>query len=196
MRDLRRRLRRSQRGDSIRIVAGEDPYPEQAIPSGTKAVTFAGDGGSPQMAGLEVAASDVTVRDVVIEDRGSGASACTDYHHAILRICGEDQTFDGVIVDGLDNAGTLGTCPRDGIESGPDVIDGLTFSNGEVRDIHDAVGVRLGGSGITFSGNRFHGLEENGVCTAESEHVVHAAGGGARLRARQQQLHRLPGPRA
>ena len=72
-----------------------------------------------------------------------------------------------MIVDGLDTPGTLGNCPRDGSESGPDVIDGLTFGNGEVRNIHDAVGVRLGGHDITFTGNSFHGLQENRVCGAD-----------------------------
>ena len=60
-------------------------------------------------------------------------------------------------------------CPRDGIADGGQVIDDLTFADGEVRHIRDAKGVGIGGHDITFSSS----ASTTSRCTTPATADVH-----------------------
>ena len=152
----------------INIVdyAGGDDYGAQTIPLGAKAVTFEAATTKPEIGQLVAGGQDVTVRNVIVEDRGTASTVCSGTHRSIIYVCDTGQTYDGVIVDGLNNTGSVGVCPREGIGDGGQVINGLSFS-GEVRNIRDAKGVGLGGQAITFRGNSFHDITVHNFCDAD-----------------------------
>jgi len=135
-------------GDTVNIVDGT--YGGQALGRRSKRVTFRAAGpGRPSFGQFISAASHVTVRGILIQDRANFDGPCGDLAGAVLYPCGADQTYDNVIVDGLntgDNHGIRGVGKR------------FTLKNSEVRNIRDQKGFEGGADDMLFENNHWHDI--------------------------------------
>jgi Fibronectin type III domain len=164
--------------DTVSIADGT--YGNQGLGGGTKAVTFRAAGpGRPSFGQIVSAASNITVRGILIQDRGSSFNGpCTDPDNAVLYPCGANQTFDNVVVDGLNDGGDHGIrgvgrgfklrnsvvrniLNQKGFEAGADdmLIENtlwhhITVSN---ADVHNECMYVNGGDRSVYRGNRFIG---------------------------------------
>jgi hypothetical protein len=145
----------AQPGDTVNIVDGT--YGGQTL-TGSKPVTLRGAGpGRPSFGQLIVAASNLTVARVLVENRddqpipGCG-SWVLDY---TLFVCAPNVTFDHVIVDGLRHPS--GDSKRKGgieLASG----SGFVFRNGVVRGVWDSKGFQGGADNMVLENNLFHDI--------------------------------------
>jgi chitodextrinase len=143
-------------GDTINIVDGT--YPGQEL-SGTKSLTFRAAGpGRPSFGQLVSAASNITVRGILVENRSAQPEPfCStwvlDY---TLFVCAPNNTYDDVIVDGLHH-GSGDSQRRGGIE----VMGGATgfvFKNGEIRGVWDSKGFQGGADNMLLENNYWHDI--------------------------------------
>ena len=135
-------------GDTVGIRTGV--YPGQTLSAGTKGVTFRAAGpGRPRFGHFVSAATNITVRGILIEDRSEQNGACNTAPYGVLTPCGRSQTYDNVIVDGL-NSGD-----KHGIETPG---DGFTLKNGEIRNIRDRKGFEGGADNMLIENNYWHNI--------------------------------------
>jgi hypothetical protein len=168
-RSLHAASRRARPGDTVKVLdaPGGNDYGPQAIPAGTRGVTFEGTPTRPELGQLVNGSAGTTVRNVIVEDRGAAPPLCAGSHNSILYLCAPRQTYENVIVDGLAHAGAPGACPREGIGDGGQVIDGLVFRDGEVRNLRDTKGVGVGGRNLTFENVSFRDITVHNACEPE-----------------------------
>lgn len=180
-------------GDVINVVdgVGGDDYGAQFIGTGqgagTKAVTFQAATTKPEVGVLSVGASNVTVKNLILEDRGFPATDPCDGigSNGVLVGCGTSDTYDGVVIDGLNNPGTSGPtaagCPNHGLREGG---DNMVFRNGEVRNIRDAKGMEIGGQNQSIENTYFHDVNVYNFCYSDihNECVYASATNGLTLR--------------
>jgi len=130
-------------GDTVNIVDGT--YGSQTLHAGTKRILFRAAGpGRPSFGQIVSAAANITVRGILIEDRANVNGPCSDPDNAVLYPCGRNQTFDNVIVDGLnegDDHGIRG------------VGAGFRLRNSVVRNIRDQKGFEAGADDMVIEHN-------------------------------------------
>jgi chitodextrinase len=138
----------AQTGDTVNIVDGI--YGGQGLSAGTKAITFRAAGpGRPSVGQFISAANNITVRGILIEDRSNFNGPCSDPDNAILYPCGDNQTFDDVIIDGRNQSGNHGI---------RGVGDGFALKNSEVRNIVDEKGFEAGADDMVIENNHWHDI--------------------------------------
>jgi hypothetical protein len=139
----------AQSGDTVRIMDGT--YGSQALAAGTKTLTFVAAGpGRPKFGQLVSAAQNLTFKGIQLEDRNDLSNApCSTAAYGVLVPCGQNQTFDNVIVDGLH------TGSKHGIESPGDKFQ---FLNGEVRNIVNQKGFEGGADDMVIANTYFHDI--------------------------------------
>jgi chitodextrinase len=138
----------AQSGDTINIVDGS--YSSQALNAGSKALTFQAAGpGRPSFGMIVSAASNITVRGIQIENRNDLNGPCSDPDNAVLYPCGNNQTFDNVIVDGLNKN------DKHGIRG---VGDSFKLRNSEVRNIVDGKGFEGGSDDMLIENTYWHNI--------------------------------------
>ena len=87
------------------------------------------------------------MRGILIEDRADFNGPCRDPDNAVLYPCGAHQTYENVIVDGL----------NDGDDHGiRGVGRGFTLRNSEVRNIVDNKGFESGADDMLIENNLWH----------------------------------------
>ena len=147
-RNLQSAYHAAQAGETVAIRTAT--YPGQTLAAGTKRVTFRAAGpGRPTFGHFVSAAANVTVRGVVIQDRSEQSGTCTNAPYGILVACGQSQTYDNVIVDGLNTGG------KHGIETPG---RGFTLKNSEIRNIRDRKGFEGGADDMLFENNYWHDI--------------------------------------
>lgn len=149
---LRAAYRAARAGDTVGIVDGT--YTSQTLPAGTKRVRFRAAGpGRPRFGQIVSAAANIVLRGVTIEARDVDANprACTDPDNAILYPCAPRQTFENVVVDGL-NDGDAGLHGIRGVGAG------FVLRNSVVRNIVDAKGFEGGADGMVLDHNVWRGI--------------------------------------
>lgn len=130
-------------GDTINITDGR--YGSQGLAAGSKKLLFRAVGpGRPSFGQIVSAASGITVRGILIQDRDNFNGPCPDPDNAVLYPCGAGQTFANVIVDGL-NAGD-----DHGIRG---VGDGFELRASVVRNIRDQKGFEAGADDMVIEHN-------------------------------------------
>jgi hypothetical protein len=136
--------------DTVNIADGT--YGNQGLSAGAKAITFRAAGpGRPKFGQIVSAASNITVRGILIQDRGSSFNGpCTDPDNAVLYPCGANQTFDNVIVDGLNDGGDHGI---------RGVGRGFKLRNSVVRNILDEKGFEAGADDMLIENNYWHHIK-------------------------------------
>ncbi|HEY1367419.1 MAG TPA: choice-of-anchor Q domain-containing protein [Gaiellaceae bacterium] len=142
--------RAAQSGDTIAIQNGT--YPSQGIEAGNKKLTFKAAGpGRPRFGQLVSAAQNLTFRGLQFDDQPTPLSGpCPTAPFGVLVACGANQTFDNVVVDGM-NTGL-----RHGIETpGPKFV----FENGEVRNVVNQKGFEGGSDDMVIQNNLFHDIK-------------------------------------
>ncbi len=120
------------------------------------------------------------MRGILIQDRDNFNGPCSDPDNAVLYPCGENQTFENVIVDGLntgDNHGIRG------------VGDGFTLRSSVVRNIRDQKGFEAGADDMLIENNLWHGIT---VTNGRRAQRVHVRQRRQPLRLPRQPLRRLP----
>jgi hypothetical protein len=136
--------------DTVNIADGT--YAGQTL-TGTKVVTFRAAGpGRPSFGHFVSAASNIVVSGIQIEDRSDRTGTCGNASYGVLAPCGANQTFDNVIVDGLN------TGDKHGIESPG---NGLVFKNSEVRNIVNQKGFEGGADDMVIENNYWHNITVN-----------------------------------
>jgi hypothetical protein len=95
------------------------------------------------------AAANLTVRGIQIEDRSDLTGPCTNAPYGVLTPCGANQTFDDVVVDGVNRR------DKHGIQSPG---NGFVFRNGEVRNIVDYKGFEGGADNMLIEHNWWHDI--------------------------------------
>jgi hypothetical protein len=154
-------------GDTINIVDGT--YGAQGMAAGTKTLTFRAAGpGRPSFGHFVSAAQNITVRGILIEDRGEIVGTCNNAQWGVLAPCGVNQTFDDVVVDGLN------TGDKHGIET---PRDRFVFKNGVVRNIVDMKGFEGGSDDMLIENNYWHNI---GVVGGEVHNECAYVDGGDR----------------
>ena len=104
-RSLQAAYNAARSGDTINIAPGT--YPGQGLTAGSKKLVFRATGpGRPSFGQIVSAASNLVVRGILIQDRDNFNGPCTDPDNAVLYPCGDKQTFENVIVDGLNREAT------------------------------------------------------------------------------------------
>jgi chitodextrinase len=147
-RDLQAAYHAARSGDTVGIRTAT--YPGQTLSAGTKAVTFRAAGpGRPSFGHFVSAAANITVRGILIQDRSERTGACSNAPYGVLTVCGQHQTYDNVIVDGLN------TGDRHGIESPG---RGFTLKNSEIRNIRDQKGFEGGADDMLIENNYWHDI--------------------------------------
>jgi hypothetical protein len=135
-------------GDIVNIADGT--YGSQGLAPGSKSLLFRAVGpGRPSFGQIVSAASNVTIRGILIQDRSSFNGPCRDPDNAVLYPCGEHQTFENVIVDGLnegDDHGIRG------------VGDGFVLRNSIVRNIRDQKGFEAGADDMRIENNLWRNI--------------------------------------
>ena len=138
----------AQSGDTVNIVDGT--YGGQGLAAGTKTLTFRAAGpGRPNFGHFVAAAQNITVRGILIEDRNDISGICSTSQYGVLSPCGANQTYDNVIVDGLDRA------DKSGIDSPG---GGFVLKNSEVRNILDQKGFGGGADDMLIENNYWHNI--------------------------------------
>jgi hypothetical protein len=138
----------AQSGDTIVIRAGS--YGAQRLTAGTKTLAFVGESGSrPAFGETSSAASNLTFRNLAFEDRGDAAGSCTAYQFYVLAACGDSQTYDNVIIDGLNTGNSHGF---------GQVGNHFTLKNSEIRNIKDQKGFEGGGDDMLIENNYWHNI--------------------------------------
>ena len=133
-------------GDTINITDGT--YGSQGLAAGSKKLLFRASGpGRPSFGQIISAASNIVVRGILIQDRDNFNGPCGDPDNAVLYPCGANQTFENVIVDGL-NAGD-----DHGIRG---VGDGFVLRSSVVRNIRDQKGFESGADDMVIEYNLWH----------------------------------------
>jgi hypothetical protein len=146
-RSLQQAYRAAAAGDTVNIVDGR--YGGQALGPGATKVTFRAAGpGRPSFGQFISAAANITVRGILIQDRANFDGPCTP-PGAVLYPCGANQTYDNVIVDGL-NAGD-----DHGIRG---VGERFTLRNSEIRNVRDQKGFEGGSDGMLIEHNYWHDI--------------------------------------
>jgi hypothetical protein len=147
-------------GDVIRIAAGR--YAGQNL-AGTKALTFEGEARNrPEFGPITVAASNVTIRHVLSENRGGTddppPELCGKTNTVIVGTCGDDNTFEDVVIDG----GGLAYDASEWVRKIGLAVDGesenIAFRGGEVRNLNDNKGFQGGGPGMIVEDTWFHDI--------------------------------------
>ena len=146
-RNLRAAYKAAAAGDTVSIVDGF--YGSQALPAGSKTVTFRAAGPGRPSFGQFISAAT--------KHHGSGDpdpgsrqlqwALQETLDNAVLYPCGANQTYDDVIVDGLnaaDDHGIRGVGHR------------FTLRNSEVRNIRDQKGFEGGADDMLFENNYWH----------------------------------------
>ena len=129
--------------DTVNIADGT--YGGQPLAGGSKPILFRAAGpGRPSFGQIVSAASNITMRGILIEDRSNLNGPCSDPDNAVLYPCGENQTFDNVVVDGL------GEGDDHGIRG---VGDGFVLRNSVVRNIRDQKGFEAGADDMRIENN-------------------------------------------
>ena len=143
---LQAAYRAARSGDTVNIAAGR--YGSQGIAPGSKRLLFRAVGASrPSFGQIVSAASNIVVRGILIQDRDTFNGPCGDPDNAVLYPCGANQTFENVIVDGL-NAGD-----DHGIRG---VGDGFTLRSSVVQNIRDQKGFEAGADDMLIENNLWH----------------------------------------
>jgi chitodextrinase len=164
-------------GDTINIADGS--YPGQSV-SGTKTLTFRAAGpGRPSFGQFVSAASNLTVRGVLVQNRDEQPTPfCStwilDY---TLFVCAPNNTYDNVIVDGMRHP-SPDPDRRGGIQltgSG----SGFVFKNGEIRGVWDSKGFQGGADNMVFENNLWNDIRltnAGGAAGVHNECAYVAAG--------------------
>jgi chitodextrinase len=138
----------AQAGDIVGIVDGT--YAGQTLAAGTKSVAFRAVGpGRPSFGHFVSAASNVSIAGVLIEDRSERTGTCETASYGVLVPCGANQTYDNIVVDGLN------TGDKHGVESPG---RGLRLLNSEVRNIRDQKGFEGGADDMVIEKNYWHDI--------------------------------------
>jgi hypothetical protein len=159
-------------GDNVLIKDGTYPGEEFA---GTKTLTFEGAGpGRPAFGQFITNATNVTFKHIAVENRAIAWSGNTcAYWDYTLYVCGINQTYDDVIVDGLLKGKAQGDSNRlGGIEA--DAAN-FTFKNGEIKRIRDNKGFQGGGDGMLMENNLIHDVGLTAQGAAADVHLECAA---------------------
>ncbi len=166
-------------GDTISIADGT--YGGQALAAGSKRLVFRAAGpGRPSFGQIVSAASNIVVRGILIQDRDNRNGPCSDPDNAVLYPCGANQTFENVIVDGL-NAGD-----DHGIRG---VGDGFTLRSSVVQNIRDQKGFESGADDMLIENNLWRRIT---VTDGDVHNECMYVNGGDRSRVPGQPLHRVP----
>ena len=135
-------------GAATRSTSPTAPTAARGSDAGSKRVVFRAAGpGRPSFGQIVSAASNIVVRGILIQDRDNLNGPCSDPDNAVLYPCGANQTFENVIVDGL-NAGD-----DHGIRG---VGDGFTLRSSVVRNIRDQKGFEAGADDMLIENNLWH----------------------------------------
>jgi hypothetical protein len=141
-------------GDLILIRDGT--YAGQLL-EGSKKLTFQGAGpGRPSFGQVITSASNVTLKHLLIENRNPPSQTVCSYFDYTLFTCGANQTYDDVIVDGL-NKGSGDANRRGGLQVESESTK-LVFKNGEIRGIHDTKGFQGGADGMLIENTYWHDI--------------------------------------
>ncbi len=147
-RSLQAAYNAARSGDTINIASGR--YGGQGLAPGAKKLVFRAAGpGRPSFGQIVSAASNIVVRGILIQDRDNLNGPCTDPDNAVLYPCGANQTFENVIVDGL-NAGD-----DHGIRG---VGDGFVLRSSVVRNIRDQKGFESGADDMVIENNLWQSI--------------------------------------
>jgi chitodextrinase len=142
----------AQSGDVVNIVDGS--YTSQGLASGTKTITFRAAGpGRPNFGQIVSAASNVTVSGIQIENRAGFNGPCSDPDNAVLYPCGDNQTFDNVVIDGRNVA--------NGMHGIRGIGNRFTLKNSEIRNIVNAKGFEGGSDDMVIENNYWHAITVN-----------------------------------
>jgi chitodextrinase len=137
----------AQSGDVVNIVDGT--YGSQGL-SGSKQVTFRAAGpGRPNFGQIINAGSNNTIKGIQIENRNDFNGPCTDPENGVLFPCGTNETYDDVVIDGLNKSGNHGIAG---------VGDRFTLKNSEIRNIVDAKGFEGGADDMLIENNYWHNI--------------------------------------
>ena len=141
-------------GDLVLIRDGR--YGGQLL-TGTKKLTFRGAGpGRPSFGQLITSASNVTLQHLLIENRDAPTQTVCSYFDFTLFTCGARQTYDDVIVDGLQKG--VGSPDRRGGLQVDEASSNLVFTNGEIRGVRDHKGFQGGAAGMMIQNTYFHDI--------------------------------------
>jgi chitodextrinase len=142
----------AQPGDTVNIADGT--YTSQPLAAGTKSVAFRAAGpGRPRFGKLISAAANITVSGIQIENRADFDGPCPDPDNAVLYPCGSNQTFDNVVIDGLNAAGN-----DHGVRG---VGNGFVLKNSEIRNLVNSKGFEGGSDDMVIENNYFHDITVN-----------------------------------
>ena len=147
-RSLQAAYNAARSGDTINIATGR--YGGQALAAGSKRLVFRAAGpGRPSFGQIVSAASNIVVRGILIQDRDDFNGPCSDPDNAVLYPCGANQTYENVIVDGLN------TADNHGIRG---VGDGFTLRASVVRNIRDQKGFEAGADDMLIENNLWQAI--------------------------------------
>jgi chitodextrinase len=149
-------------GDLILIKDGT--YPGEQL-TGSKTLTFQGAGpGRPSFGQILTSASNITVRHLLVQNRSYPTQTVCSYWDYTLYVCGANETFDDVIVDGMDKGKAQGDSSRLGAIQIDSSATNFVFKNGEIKAIRDNKGIQGGADGMLIENNLIHdvGLTQAG----------------------------------
>ncbi len=154
--DLPAALDTAAQGD---LVLVRDGTYGGAILSARKRVTVQGTGpGRPSFGQLVVSGSNLTLRHLLVENRDD--QPARDCNFAFLDftlfVCGQDNRFDDVIVDGLRHP-----AGDPALKGGLHVVDtavGTVFRNGEIRGVWDSKGFQGGADNMLIENTTFRDI--------------------------------------
>ncbi len=145
-RSLQAAYNAARSGDTVDIADGT--YGGQGLGPGSKRVVFRAAGpGRPSFGQIVSAASNIVVRGILIQDRDNLNGPCSDPDNAVLYPCGANQTFENVIVDGLNSGDDHGI---------RGVGDSFTLRSSVVRNIRDQKGFEAGADDMLIENNLWH----------------------------------------
>ena len=154
--DLPSAANAAAQGDIVLVRDGTYPG---AILSARKRITIQGAGpGRPSFGQVVVSGSNQTLRHLLIENRDDQpARECNfAFLDFTLFVCGPENTFDDVIVDGLRHP--IGDAA---LKGGLHVIDTATrtvFRNGEIRGVWDSKGFQGGADDMLIENTTFRDI--------------------------------------
>jgi chitodextrinase len=160
-------------GDLILIKDGT--YPGEQL-TGSKTLTFQGAGpGRPSFGQIMSGASNITVRHVLIQNRNYPAQTVCSFWDYTLYVCAPNQTYDDVIVDGMDKGKAQGDSSRLGAIEIDSNSTNFVFKNGEIKAIRDNKGIQGGADGMLIENNLIHDVGLTNAGQAAGVHLECAA---------------------
>ena len=160
-------------GDLVLIKDGT--YPGEQL-TGTKTLTFQGAGpGRPSFGQILTSASNITVRHLLVQNRSYPVQTVCSYWDYTLYVCGPNQTYDDVIVDGMDKGKAQGDNSRLGAIEIDSNSNNFVFKNGEIKAIRDNKGIQGGADGMLIENNLIHDVGLTSAGQAAGVHLECAA---------------------